>query len=116
MSFVIENGAYKSTDPCPGCGSARIKCWPGAWPKCEECGAKLVCFGRVPEAECVSGNGRIDGHMKYVRNVDGMMVCDFCGKPWSATPDPRQQPLQAPADRSASPDTTRCSRRARTPS
>ena len=78
-TFVVKDGTYHTEAPCRKCGeSGKIKCYPGAWAQCWNCGAKLLYLGRVPEASCVSPSGRIDVHMKRVKFVDGQMVCNFC--------------------------------------
>lgn len=81
--FVLEHGAYKLNVPCPACGAEDgWECYPGRWPRCWRCGVKVLRFGRTPAAECVSPNGRIDGHMAYVQasKKGGPLVCMFCGK------------------------------------
>lgn len=67
---------------CPKCGAADgIQCRPGSWPKCFRCGVKLVQYGKTPDAECVTPNGRVDGHFSYVTGGGGNgLVCAFCGK------------------------------------
>lgn len=82
---------------CPSCGAGPywqqspdsgtiIKCYPGSWPVCQKCGAKIMCWGRTPIAPCVSPNGRVDGHNSYVAVTrDGVWVCAFCKKPTGLT-------------------------------
>ena len=86
-AWRVVHGHYQVPEgaTCRGCGGAadRIDCYPGAYPRCRlGCGAILLYLGRVPSASCVSPNGRIDGHMSYVRGgFPGVkMTCAFCTK------------------------------------
>lgn len=86
-AWRIVHGHYQLPEnvTCRGCGGAwdRIDCYPGRYPRCYlGCGAILLYLGRVPSADCISPNGRIDGHMTYVRGgwPGRPMTCDFCGK------------------------------------
>lgn len=61
---------------------------PGTFPYCWKCGTKQLYMGKFYEAPCVTGNGRTDGHMSYVKSSgvikDGihLSVCAFCGRDW----------------------------------
>jgi hypothetical protein len=83
-AFVVRAGWYGLDPPqrCPKCGAEDgIKCVPGAWPACWRCGVKVLLWGRVPSAPCVTPNGRVDGHMSYVRtDAKGRTSCAFCGE------------------------------------
>ena len=79
--FTVEHGSYKLTVPCPSCKATDgWSCRPGEFPSCWRCGVKVLTHGRTPDAACVTPNGRIDGHMAYVRHAGGKLVCAFCGK------------------------------------
>jgi hypothetical protein len=87
---LIHGHYYVPEDvTCRGCegGWDKIDCYPGSYPRCYlGCGAILLYLGRVPSAPCVTPNGRIDGHMSYVRShVNGrelgQLICDFCRRP-----------------------------------
>ena len=83
-TFIVEHGAYKLTVACPSCGATDgWTCYPGSWPKCWRCGVKVMSYGKTPDAPCVSPNGRIDGHMSYVRGIGGETACAFCGEKMS---------------------------------
>lgn len=81
-SFIVEHGKYRLDVPCPVCEATDgWSCYPGEWPKCWRCGVKVLRFGRTPNAKCVSPNGRIDGHLTYVKTgKKGTLVCAFCGR------------------------------------
>lgn len=85
MSFVVnKNGFYEPSEPhaCKSCGATdMLTCYPDSYPRCGRCGGILMYLGRVPRAECVTPNGRVDGHGMYVRIKDGRTYCDFCKKP-----------------------------------
>ncbi len=77
--FVLRDGAYVLNAPCPHCAATDgWTCYPGKWPKCWRCGVTVLTYGRTPEAECVTPNGRVDGHGGYVRLAGGTTVCAFC--------------------------------------
>ncbi len=86
--FVLLHGAWVPRDRrCPACGADDgLSAYPGQFPRCFRCRATIIRAGRAPSADCVSPNGRIDGHGAYVRTrPDGTMVCAFCDQPWRAT-------------------------------
>ncbi len=79
--FIVVQGSYQPENPaCPKCGQEWIRCYPGEYPKCENCRVTFLTMGRTPKADCVTPSGRIDAHMKYVRIKDQVMTCSFCGK------------------------------------
>lgn len=80
--FVVAQGTYTLHLPCPKCGAPDgWRCYPGEWPTCWRCGAIVLRYGRTPEAECVTPNGRIDRHARYMKvNDAGEFACAFCGK------------------------------------
>jgi hypothetical protein len=91
MSFRLVNGYYRPAEghTCRRCGNAdpeMVRCYPNSFPQCIRCNAKLLYLGRVPSAECVTPNGRIDGHMKYVNvkwsktGKPSGLLCAYCGK------------------------------------
>jgi hypothetical protein len=45
-----------------------------------EAAARLFGYPDVGKL-CVTPNGRVDGHGKYVRGIDGVITCMFCGDP-----------------------------------
>lgn len=81
--FVLVHGAWKPIDArCLACGKPdALQCHPGDYPKCFSCRAIILRLGRAPSAECATPNGRVDGHMAYVRmRESGEWVCAFCGR------------------------------------
>lgn len=83
MKFVVKNGFYKleGVPACPKCGMEDgLQCYPGEFPQCFSCQAIFLSLGRTPKAPCVTPNGRVDGHMEYVRHKDGVTRCAFCGE------------------------------------
>lgn len=82
-TFIVVSGSYRPADnaACRGCGEqGKIDCYPGEWPKCWGCGAKLLYLGRTPTAECVTPTGRVDYHFKRVDFTETGLVCTFCKK------------------------------------
>ncbi len=89
-TFRLRDGRYELDIHCPACGAAPEWwcCYPGEWPQCGQCRAKVLRYGRTPAADCVTPNGRVDCHLKRVRarkNRRGVLdpdtlVCAFCGK------------------------------------
>ena len=84
VTFVVRAGYYTTEPPqaCPKCGATDgISCTPGEWPRCWRCGVTVLRWGRTPTAPCVTPNGRVDGHMSYVKTDSrGRMTCAFCGE------------------------------------
>lgn len=81
-ALTLRGGSYHYDRGC-SCGAdpSLVNCHPGRFPKCGGCGKTLLFLGKVPDAPCVTPNGRIDGHGAYVRFVGGKTICDFCKKP-----------------------------------
>lgn len=85
MSFVVDNGRFQPTDKhCRSCGAEdTITCYPGRWPQCWNCNAKLIYLGKTPEAECVTPSGLINKHGRMIKGSGKLgdpHVCAFCNK------------------------------------
>lgn len=79
--------ALDRSGTCLSCGKEGwIERHPGRFPRCGNCGVKLLYMGKFYDAPCISGNGRTDCHGSYVKNSgiikNGMHLsaCAFCGR------------------------------------